>query len=111
MTAPTLVPKSRVVNLREFRGTALPPDVVRIDRTTRWGNPFVIGQPAVGGPFDLRPVRRMTRANVLDGYRWWLRQQLEDDPQFLEPLRSKRLACWCAPLPCHGDVIAEFVEW
>jgi len=27
----------------------------------------------------------------------------------LEPLRGKRLACWCAPLPCHGDVIAELV--
>jgi hypothetical protein len=28
----------------------------------------------------------------------------------LEPLRGKRLACWCAPLPCHGDVIVEWLE-
>lgn len=28
----------------------------------------------------------------------------------LEPLRGKRLACWCHPLPCHGDVIVEWLD-
>jgi hypothetical protein len=28
----------------------------------------------------------------------------------IERLRGKRLGCWCAPLPCHGDVLAEFVN-
>jgi hypothetical protein len=28
----------------------------------------------------------------------------------LEPLRGYRLACWCAPLPCHGDVILEWLD-
>jgi hypothetical protein len=28
----------------------------------------------------------------------------------LEPLRGHRLACWCAPLACHGDVIVEWLE-
>jgi Domain of unknown function (DUF4326) len=47
----------RVVNLRDFPPTihlgrggkfvksrVLPPDVVRIDRATRWGNPYRIGR-------------------------------------------------------------------
>ena len=103
---------ARVVNLRTFwrpagrlaRGPArghvldLPPDVVRIDRATRWGNPYRIGAyPA----FD--------RGEVIVAYRAWLARQLVDDPAFLEPLRGKRLGCWCAPEPCHGDVIAELI--
>jgi hypothetical protein len=28
----------------------------------------------------------------------------------LAPLRCHRLACWCAPLPCHGDVILEWLD-
>lgn len=28
----------------------------------------------------------------------------------LESLRGHRLACWCAPLPCHGDVILEWLD-
>jgi hypothetical protein len=37
-----------------------------------------------------------------------LQKKLEDDPNFLEPLRGKNLACWC-PLdrPCHVDVLLE----
>jgi hypothetical protein len=27
----------------------------------------------------------------------------------LEPLRGFRLACWCAPLACHGEVILEWL--
>lgn len=34
---------------------------------------------------------------------------LPDRPD-LEPLRGCRLACWCHPLPCHGDVIVELLE-
>lgn len=28
----------------------------------------------------------------------------------LESLRGKTIGCWCAPLPCHGNVIADLVE-
>jgi hypothetical protein len=28
----------------------------------------------------------------------------------LPELRGRRLACWCKPLPCHGDVLAELVD-
>nr|WP_229711455.1 DUF4326 domain-containing protein [Streptomyces daqingensis] len=28
----------------------------------------------------------------------------------LPGLRGRRLGCWCAPLPCHAEVIAELAD-
>jgi hypothetical protein len=28
----------------------------------------------------------------------------------LHELKGKRLGCYCAPLPCHGDVLAELAD-
>ena len=33
-----------VINIRHGRAVLKEPDVVRIDRATKWGNPFVIGR-------------------------------------------------------------------
>lgn len=35
------------------------------------------------------------------------------DPELLAlvpELRGRALACWCAPEPCHGDVLAELAD-
>lgn len=68
---------------------------VYIGRGSKWGNPFVIG---VDG----------TRREVIERYRRWIVRQ----PQFddLEELRGKVLGCFCKPLPCHGDVLVEFLR-
>jgi hypothetical protein len=72
--------------------------VIYVGRPTRWGNPFVVG---IDGDLD----------EVMTKYRDWLQKKLEDDPNFLEPLRGKNLACWC-PLdrPCHADILLEFLR-
>jgi len=69
---------------------------VRIDRTTKWGNPFRIGRDG-------------TRAEVLKKYEYWVREQ---PPLIaaLHELRGKVLGCWCAPEACHGDVLARLAE-
>ena len=92
---------ARVINLRHDRDALNAPDVVRIDRKTRWGNPYVLGRDG-------------TRADVIEKYRAWLwgeiragRVALED----LAALADKRLACHCAPERCHGDVLAEAARW
>ena len=28
----------------------------------------------------------------------------------LRALKGKLLGCWCAPLPCHGDVLTRLIE-
>ena len=69
---------------------------IRIDRTSRWGNPFKIGLDG-------------DRAAVIEKYRRYLARcpgLLAD----ISTLRGKRLGCWCAPLPCHGDVLKEAAD-
>ena len=29
----------------------------------------------------------------------------------LAALKGKRLGCWCAPGPCHGEVLVAAAEW
>ena len=29
----------------------------------------------------------------------------------LEAMPDVKLLCWCAPLPCHCDVIKSYLEW
>lgn len=67
-----------------------------IDRSTEWGNPFVIG---VDG----------TREEVIAKFRVHIRKRL-DLMRRLPELKGKRLGCHCAPLACHGDVYVELLE-
>lgn len=69
---------------------------VYIGRPSKWGNPFVIGRDG-------------TRSEVIEKYRAWAQQKGLDKAARAE-LRGKRLACWCSPLPCHGDVLAEWAN-
>ncbi len=69
---------------------------VRIDRRSKWGNPFVIGKDG-------------SRSEVIAKYEAWIKTQ----PELLAALpelKGKRLGCWCAPLACHGDVLARLAE-
>lgn len=77
-----------------------------------------IGRPSVlGNPFPMS--KESERAQVIEQYRDWLRAQYKTNPRVrsaLESLAARSragehlaLQCWCAPLPCHGDVIAEAI--
>ena len=87
---------ARVVHLRDA-----PRDAIRIDRRTAWGNPFRIGPDG-------------TREEVIAKYRdnLWKRIHAGNiDLDALAALHGKDLACHCAPLPCHGDALAEAAAW
>jgi len=65
-------------------------------RGSRWGNPFVVGRDG-------------DRAEVIEKYERWLLTQ----PELLvalPQLRGRTLGCWCAPRPCHGDVLARLAD-
>ena len=50
-----------------------------------------------------------TRDDVIEKFR----QHVLGQPELLRrlhELRGRRLACWCKPLPCHGDVLVELVD-
>lgn len=64
---------------------------------SRWGNPFVMTD-------DSDTERR----RVIAAYRTWIVTQPEL-MDAIEELRGRRLGCWCAPKPCHGDVLVELL--
>ena len=89
-----------VVNLKH-EPDAVANGAVLIDRRTRWGNPFVIGRDG-------------TRPQVIVRYRadLWRRIRAGEIPLAeLAALNSRRLACHCAPRPCHGLVLARAAAW
>lgn len=76
---------------------------VYIGRGTRWGNPFEIGHGPEGD----------SREEVIEKYRQYFESEIVTDPErrsALLSLRGYRLGCFCAPLPCHGDVIAAYLN-
>lgn len=77
-----------------------------------------VGRPMYRGGWRLAasPLANPFRIGV-DGDREQViakyRDYLLDRPDFLArlpDLRGKRLGCWCKPLPCHADVIAELAD-
>jgi Domain of unknown function (DUF4326) len=81
-------------------------ECVKVDRTTKWGNPWPIGE---WGPL-------LRKAHDAEGAVGLFRQMLEDDemrraagyPDDLSALRGKNLACWCASDKyCHAAVLLE----
>jgi len=92
------------VQLSRRKGWHMPPNTVKVDRTTRFGNPFRPGAPGI-------PDRR-TAVQLFE--RAFRRGDLtRDDPNspftpeaIRAELRGKNLACWCAlDEPCHADVL------
>ena len=90
----------------------MPPNTVCVDRSTPWGNPFVVGRDG-------------TRAECVDLYAKLLCGSLTDGPSVdhqlevrryvsdnLTKLRGKNLACWCGDDGelCHADVLLEIAN-
>jgi hypothetical protein len=64
------------------------------------------GSP-LANPF--RPGPDGSRNEVIALYRRYLLGR-PDLLTLLPGLRGRRLGCWCAPDPCHADVIAELAD-
>lgn len=89
----------RVFNKRKGHPAA-PQGSVYVGRPSKWGNPF---------PMALEAHRQYS----IDRYREWLVKN--PDGQKIaalarKELRGKNLVCWCAPAPCHADVLLEIAN-
>ena len=97
-----------VINLRQeprlreiLEFTHLHNNTLLIDRRTKWGNPFRIGDAG-------------TREEVIERYRAHLWRRIRAGEITLEELAEMDgmwLACWCDPQPCHGHVLARAAAW
>ncbi len=104
----------RRVQLRRAKGWRMPANTVKVDRTTRWGNPF-------------RPEGCGSQARAIACHRAWIlgdaaglaalggKPPRGAGPPPLEEvrreLRGRNLACWCRPgTPCHADTLLEIAN-
>ena len=64
-----------------------------------------------GNPFRLAAGE--TRGTSLEKFRVYFYDRLKTDAEYLRrvhELKGKTLGCFCKPYPCHGDIIAEYLD-
>ena len=98
--------KPKRIQLQRTKGWRMPANTVKVDRTTRWGNPFTL--EACG-----------TREAAVARYGEWLNGAVvapaNETPltpaEIRLALRGKNLACWC-PLdgPCHSNTLLKIAN-
>ncbi len=74
----------------------VPAGAVYIGRGSKWGNPFRIGPDG-------------DRAAVIAKYERWLADQ-HHLLRALDELHGRDLVCFCAPRPCHGDLLLRLAN-
>lgn len=115
MSAPVRVQLSRA------KGWRMPENTVKVDRSTRWGNPWSVAEisAAIEDARGARPSRAEAQGAAVASFAAWLSGGLvcpggypataarrDEILSNIEALRGKNLACWCAlNAPCHADVL------
>lgn len=98
------------IQLRRAKGWRIPENTLKVDRTTKWGNPFIVGRDGtredcvklhailLAGFYTLSAT---TSIDEQKAYKAHVRKNLFR-------LKGRNLACWC-PLgaKCHADVLLE----
>ena len=102
--------------LKRTKGWRMPTNTVKVDRTTKWGNPFRIGSKLL--PLSGKNQGKeftVTHAIAVKMHRTAALGKGDASQEFRalvrRELRGKNLACWC-PLdkPCHADVLLEIAN-
>lgn len=106
--------KPHRIQLSHKKGWRMPENTVKVDRSTKWGNPFIVGKHS-------NAKSCVDKFKLLcDGYRCISvdrecyiaqREFCDHAKNNLKKLRGKNLACWCKPgTPCHADVLLEIAN-
>lgn len=107
--------KPQRIRLSRARGWRMPANTVKVDRTTKFGNPFIVGEGGLGRAecvkyFQLLCLGKMC---ISISHACCDRQKkfIKHAKAHLGDLRGKNLACWC-PLgqPCHADVLLDIAN-
>ena len=93
------------IQRKRTKGWRMPPNTVIVDRSTKWGNPYI-------NP-DFRAQAVIYFLADLENYGGYRlpRKKRVDKEAIRAELRGKNLACWC-PLdePCHADVLLKIAN-
>jgi hypothetical protein len=58
-------------------------------------------------------VKDVGRSEALDMYKKYIIDRLINEQNMFNKfnqLKGKNLGCWCAPEPCHGDILVEIIS-
>jgi len=103
------------IQLSRKKGWRMPANTVKVDRSTPWGNPFVVG---VHGDRTrcIELFRALCGGNlcisvdpdcVIKQQTFMRRFELYG----VKHLRGKNLACWChVGSPCHADILIQLLN-
>jgi hypothetical protein len=115
---------THVIQLSRKKGSKRPPNVVVVDRSSRWGNPFRLNGSTSGDGVAVAVGRsqvdfaRLARRAV-DRYEEWVTTSDEVidgfDPawvrEHVHELAGRTIGCWCAlDEPCHRNVLARLAD-
>jgi hypothetical protein len=117
------------IQLKRTKGWKMPPNTVKVDRTTGFGNPFPVIKGASISCGVTKPCWRVgtwdgpamwyrdsaaeAQKLAVDAYRSWVNQPAQSlvRDKARVALRGKNLGCWCKPGdPCHADVLLEIAN-
>lgn len=112
--------KPERIQLSRRKGWRMPPNTVKVDRSTKWGNPFVRHSDGIAMS-KAQAVYSFRRFLADEGCWWstplpWPAGKIPAEPpttidDVRAELRGKNLACWCKPgEPCHADVLLEIAN-
>lgn len=101
------------IRLSRAKGWRMPPNTVKVDRSTRWGNPFIVGKHGTLAEC-LQLYRYMASGHLClttgnaSEQREAIEALVKENRKGWPTLRGKDLACWCAlDKPCHADTLLE----
>jgi hypothetical protein len=107
------------IQLKRTKGWLMPENTVKVDRSTKWGNPFRVHGD--GYPMDPALAVQSFRSLLRDAdSAWWPTMPPRGKVHAAPPttlddvrreLRGKNLACWCAiGAPWHADVLLKIAN-
>lgn len=115
------------VQLRRAKGWRMPANTVKVDRTSKWGNPFQVWHDDSEGQWRVTHGScHWSVPNKVDGLSLAVEKYSEHMAKLYDveafgkatallelrqELGGKNLACWCeAGKPCHADVLLRFAN-
>lgn len=70
--------------------------------SSKYGNPYVIGED--GNRYDVIEMFKIYCKRMLREGKW-------NELDVIQDLNGKYLGCFCAPEPCHGEVLIAMVKY
>jgi hypothetical protein len=108
LDATVVPPAPKRVQLSRAKGWRMPPNTVKVDRTTKWGNPFIVGVHGTAAEC----VDLFTK--LMAGYVCMSTNNFGEQmayPGTAAELAGRDLACWCRlDKPCHADVLLRLAN-